>query len=49
MYKGVFIMTFKQFIKAVAGYFIYRLVARKPEGKSVYLYDERGRFIKVIR
>lgn len=49
MYKGDFIMTFKQFIKVVAGLIIYRLVSRKPTGKAVYLYDERGRFIKVIR
>lgn len=42
-------MTFKQFIKTLAGYLIYRLVSRKPTGKTVYLYDERGKFIKVIR
>lgn len=42
-------MTFKQFIKKLIGYLIYRIFSRKPTGKAVYLYDERGRFIKVIR
>ena len=36
-------------IKKLIGYLLYKLIARKPKGDRMYLYDENGRFIRIIR